>query len=186
METRTAEEILETLGLGELVAPISVQLTLYRRINADAEIEPARQIPDEPQQDWWNTSDGRWRLEAEEQAMRERFPGFELVLSAEILLAWVGLLQSALPGGKRYQVYVIYGPGFPDTAPWAIIAAPKLVANTPHLLFGQAPCLYKPAGSARGYDPASTTAATLVAWTALWIHAYETWRQTGTWPGRGD
>ena len=99
-------------------------------------------------------------------------------------LLWVGLLESALIGGERYLVYVLYGPAFPDSPPEVIIAAPDLPANTPHLLVQKKPCLFIHGNFARGYDPASTTAATLAAWTALWIHAYETWRQTGTWPGR--
>ena len=190
METRAAEEILDSLGLGHSFVSLGARLRLSRRTNAEAEIERAPGNPNGPQQDWWNTAYGRWRLEAEEQAMREHFPGFETVLAEEgetgkRAIAWRGWLQSGLPGGDRYLVYVAYCAGFPDLDPAVIIAAPELPGPTPHLLFGQAPCLYDHSGSARGYDPASTTAATLVAWTALWIHAYETWKKTGTWPGRG-
>jgi len=67
------------------------------------------------------------------------------------------------------------------------IVEPELVPNAPHVILGRRPCLYLPAqGRPHGYDPATTTAATLVAWTALWIHAYETWVSTGAWPGRAD
>ena len=189
MATGRAEEILDSLGLGQSIATLGAQLRLYRPMNAEAEVERAPRIPSGSQQDWWNTPYGRWRLEAEDKAMRERFPGFEAVLveegeTDERAIAWRGWLQSGLPDGDRYLVYVAYCAGFPDTAPTVIIAAPELSGATPHLLFGQAPCLYD-GGSARGYDPASTTAATLVAWTALWIHAYETWKKTGTWPGKG-
>ena len=190
METRRAEEILDSLGLGQSVALLGAQLRLSRPMNAEAEVKRAPRIPSGPRPDWWNTPYGRWRLEAEERAMRERFPGFETVLveeglSDERAIAWRGWLQSGLPDGDRYLVYVAYCAGFPDMAPTVIIAEPEFSGPTPHLLFGQAPCLFDYSGSARGYDPASTTAATLVAWTALWIHAYEIWRQTGAWPGRG-
>jgi hypothetical protein len=182
--TRRAEEILDALGLGQSTAPLKTRLKRRKRITVEAEIELAPRIASEMRRDWWNTRYGRWRLEVEEQAMRERFPGFQAVLLDETYIAWVGRLQSALAGGGSYLVYVVYD-GFPYLAPRAIIAAPRFVESTPHLLRGQEPCLFR-GGGARGYDAASTTAATLVAWTALWIHAYETWRQTGCWPGRGD
>ncbi len=186
MKTRTAEEILYSLGLRESTPSLNVQLRLFRRLNAEAEIERAPEISDECRQDWWNTPIGRWRLEVEDLAMRERFPGFELELLEETCIAWTGSLQSALPGGECYVVYVVYGVVFPDLPPNVVIVEPQLVEGTPHLLRGQEPCLYNHAGRARGYDPASTTAATLVAWTALWIHAYEAWRRTERWPGRGE
>lgn len=186
MKIRRAEEILKSLGLGQSAPALAVELKLHRRINAEAEIARPGRISDELREDWWNTPSGRWRLEVEYKAMRERFPGFEAVLLDETFITWEGRLQSALAGGRSYLVYVVYSGGFPDEAPTVIIAEPELAAITPHLLFGQQPCLFNHAGSARGYDPGSTTAATLVAWTALWIHAYETWRQTGSWPGRSE
>jgi hypothetical protein len=136
--------------------------------------------------DWWNIPYGRWRLEAEDQAMRERFPGFELVLIGETFIAWEGRLQSTIAGGDRYLVQVVYTPGYPDIPPRVIIVEPKLKGEVPHLLHGQQPCLYSHGSCARGYDPDSTTAATLVFWTALWIHAYEAWKKTGEWSGKEE
>ena len=139
---------------------------------------------------WWETPYGRWRLAAEKEAMR-RFPGFELAdarleLSGR-MLGWRGWLESSLHGGDRYLVRVIYPTGFPDEPPIVFIAEPALPEGVPHLLEGNRPCLYRPMeGPRNGYDPARTTAATLVAWTTLWINAYETWRATGGWPGRAE
>ncbi len=133
---------------------------------------------------WWLTPYGRWRLEAEAEAIRERFPGFRLV-QAEGDLHWLGWLRSALSSESRYLVRVSYPPGYPDEAPEVAIERPELPEGTPHLLVGREPCLYR-SGRRDGYDPGRTTAATLVAWTALWIHAFETWRATGHWPGRAD
>ena len=134
---------------------------------------------------WWQTPYGRARLEAELAAM-QRFPRFRLSRSSG-QLRWSGRLESGLGSGERYLVHILYPDEFPDTAPVAVIGEPTLPPGTPHLLWGNQPCLYRPSHGARdGYDAARTTAATLVAWTALWIHAFETWRATGTWPGRAE
>jgi hypothetical protein len=131
---------------------------------------------------WWETPYGRWRLAVEREAMG-RFPGFRLC-ERQGQLVWVGELQSSLQP-RRYLVTVTYPTWFPDEPPAVAIVDPELAEGTPHLLERSRPCLYRSSeGTSNGYDPARTTAATLVAWTALWIHAYETWRGTGSWPGR--
>jgi hypothetical protein len=123
----------------------------------------------------------------ERQAMRERFPGFPLTMSLDGQLLWVGTLESALPGGGRYSATVIYPERYPDEPPEVRIIDPEIPANVPHQLSPGRPCLYRPLNDPRyGYSPANTTAATLVAWTSLWIHAYETWQATRVWPGQED
>lgn len=132
---------------------------------------------------WSTTPYGRWRLAAESEAMK-RFPGFKLHLSAGGDLCWAGVLRSSFNRRKRYLVKVTYPYRFPYSAPVVTIEKPDLSEGTPHLLGTRRPCLYRSEhGPRNGYDPARTTAATLIAWTALWIHAYETWKATGTWPG---
>jgi hypothetical protein len=132
---------------------------------------------------WWETPYGRWRLAIETEAMK-RFASFRLC-ERWGHLAWLGGLRSSLHPRRRYLVTVTYPRWFPDEAPVVAIESPELSQGCPHLLDGNRPCLYHSSqGSRNGYDPARTTVATLVAWTALWIHAYETWRETGDWPGR--
>jgi len=133
---------------------------------------------------WSTTPYGRWRLAAESEAMK-RFPGFELHLpEGGGDLAWAGILRSTFKRRRRYLVKVTYPDRFPHQAPVVSIEQPALDPAAPHLLGGNRPCLYRGAnGSRNGYDPARTTAATLIAWTALWINAYETWKATGSWPG---
>jgi hypothetical protein len=140
------------------------------------------------QEEWWETPYGSWRLSAETAAMRERFPSFRLVArhDGRLGLVWGGRLRSSL-SGKRYRVKIAYPWSFPDEPPTVTIEGTKFLPGTPHLLDGARPCLYWPGQGPRyGYDPGRTTAATLVSWTALWIHAYETWRATGAWPGRAE
>lgn len=153
--------------------------------DVEAELIFAPSPPDaDGEPGWWQSEYGTWRFEAEARAMR-RFPRFTMHY-VEKRLTWQGWLQSALPQGRRYLVYVTYPECFPDEPPIVEIAYPMLPSEgVPHLLSQQRPCLYH-GGLRDGYDPARTTAATLVAWTALWIHAFETWRATGSWPGAED
>jgi hypothetical protein len=135
---------------------------------------------------WWETPYGRWRVAAETEAMR-RFPEFRAFEDAGGNLGWAGALTSALLPRTRYLVRVTYPSSFPDDAPAVEIVEPELADGTPHRLSPQRPCLYRETqGPRHGYDPGHTTAATVVAWTALWIHAYETWRATGRWPGKAE
>lgn len=136
------------------------------------------------QQSWWETPFGRWRLSVERQAM-SRFPQFRLTCTPHGQLAWIGRLRSALDPTNAYLVHVTYSPHFPEEPPIVAIKEPDLPVETPHMLNGGRPCLFYPSDGPRyGYDPARTTAATLLAWTALWIHAFETWRAIDVWPGR--
>jgi hypothetical protein len=133
---------------------------------------------------WWTTPYGQWRRAAEIEAMR-RFPQFELQL-CQGALVWEGSLVSALGAGNRYRIRLTYTDSFPDEPPQVVIVEPDIDPCAPHILSRRRPCLFRWYGPGRGYEPARTTAATLIAWTALWIHAYETWQQTGEWPGEGD
>ena len=132
---------------------------------------------------WWETTYGRWRLASELGAMRERFPGFDACLAPDGHLGWVGRLRSGFRPANRYLVRVTYPLGFPDEAPFVRIEEPALPEGTPHVLGQRKLCLYRPGeGPRHGYDPARTTAATLVAWTAHWIHCLEHWQESGDWP----
>jgi hypothetical protein len=138
-----------------------------------------REVPEE----WWRTPYGEWRLSVEAEAMR-RFPGFALSASGLSRLSWRGELTSSFDPERRYAVRVAYPDRFPDEPPEVRFESPAFPEGTPHLLDGCRPCLFRPAqGPRQGYDPARTTAATLVSWTALWIHAFETWLVADVWPG---
>jgi hypothetical protein len=152
-------------------------------------------------QRWWETDYGSWRRDAEREAMAGHFPGFNLCEMFDGSLCWIGWLRSGLdpgapdhrslwhgdPDERRYLIRVTYPDNFPDQPPAVVVESPKLPEGMPHVLGPQRPCLFQPSqGPRNGYDPGRTTAATLVAWTALWIHAFETWQRTGQWPGRGE
>jgi hypothetical protein len=138
-------------------------------------------------QRWWETDYGAWRREAEREAMARHFPAFNLCEMLDGTLCWVGWLRSGLDAERRYLIRVTYPDDFPDHPPAVVIESPELPGGMPHVLGPQRPCLFQPShGPRNGYDPGKTTAATFVAWTALWIHAFETWQATGHWPGRSE
>ena len=135
---------------------------------------------------WYETPYGAWRLSAEREAM-ERFPSFELLGFSDPLLYWLGWLRSSIHSDRRYLAKVTYCEAFPEFPPEVSIEWPAILDGPPHMLGPGRPCLYLPSqGPHNGYEPGRTTAATLVSWLALWIHAYETWQATGRWPGRSD
>lgn len=158
-------------------------MTLYVSGARPAAVAEIQQRKDGGWTPWWKTPYGRWRLSVEKEAMK-RFPDFTCSRDPSGRLSWFGSLRSSLPGHRDYLVMVVYPAEFPDAPPIVAILRPGIPHGTPHLLEGNRPCLYRTYGG-HGYDPARTTAATFVAWTALWIHAYETWLATGTWPGKG-
>ena len=135
---------------------------------------------------WWATPYGQWRFSVEVEAMRRRFPGFRCRLR-DGRMGWVGRLPGAVDPTTRYLVKVVYLSTFPDEPPVVTIEDPEIPSDTPHMTMGNRPCLFRlSAGPRSGYDAARTTAATLVAWTSLWIAAYEAWRRTHVWPGRAE
>jgi hypothetical protein len=180
------------------VTPISVA----RRINREGELRLPRdrgRAAAVPSLDlgsvrhvrpcWWETEYGRWRLRLEAEAMRRHFPGFRL-LENDRALHWLGKLTAALAdatarqSSRTFLVRVAYPALFPYDAPSVVIERPALPADTPHLVAPNEPCLYHPDDGPRsGYDRARTTAATLISWTSMWLHALEVWNRSGEWPG---
>jgi ubiquitin-protein ligase len=84
--------------------------------------------------------------------------------------------------GKRYEVIIVYPPSFPSEPPSSYVTGISGVENTPHQFPDGELCLFDPD------DPkqwtSSSTAAVIITWTAVWLHAYEVWKKTGSWPGR--
>ncbi len=129
----------------------------------------------------------RARLLQERQVMAEKFPQFQLFLNGEVL-SWVGDLTSNR--GNRYVVQVVYPAQFPYKAPLVYPQDPVIQVNdmqNPGRYKHQYPdghlCLYYPGDGT--FSP-NTTAASVVAVTAAWFFAYESWVESGyrSWPGQ--
>ncbi len=130
---------------------------------------------------WYQQEAYRSRLGAEYSAVRSRFPQFRLGREGSGDLYWQGELTTNF--GTRYEVKISYPRDYPSRPPAAYVVQPKL-KQAPHTYGDGGPlCLFNPEeGASHGFDPARTTAAAIIAWTAEWLAYYEVYRRTGSWP----
>jgi len=134
---------------------------------------------------WYERDEHRARLVAEHDAMAERFPQFQL-RRENGRLYWEGNLLSNQ--GRTYTLKVCYPDGFPQDFPKVYVTAPRLKPNG-HTWARYDPssflCLFRPESGAHrhSYDPARTTAASIVGWAAHWLACYEVFENEGWWPG---
>jgi len=125
---------------------------------------------------WYNIN--RVRLVQEGAAMKDRFPQFKLKRLEAGQLVWHGTLRSN--NRNEYQIAIRYPSDFPDSAPKAFMVKPAIF-GVPHMWQDGSLCMFAPFD--RSWETRST-AATVVAWAAVWIFAFEIWKNTGKWPGR--
>lgn len=132
---------------------------------------------------WYLTDPAR--LVLEQRAVRERFPQFELRRDGEQLV-WVGTLETNC--GNTYELALYYPHNFPNQAPKVYPIKPAITVwkdqatgALKHQFNDGSLCLFHP--NDRTFEP-NTTAATLLAISAYWLFAYETWRETGAWVGQ--
>ncbi|NDJ85391.1 MAG: hypothetical protein GYB66_05860 [Chloroflexi bacterium] len=136
---------------------------------------------------WWGTRKNvspRLRLEVElmQTAFGETF-GLEWDPPAN--LYWIGTIDINLRGLKHrdHTLKIIYPQTYPNRPPEAYILEPSIYSPKHQFEDGQL-CLFNPKdGVAYGWNPASSTAVTVVSWAVEWIYSFYTWRATGRWPG---
>lgn len=133
-------------------------------------------------QSWYRSNPAR--VVIEQRAMRARFPQFELREDRGQLL-WLGTLTTNR--GNSYQVAVYYPDDYPNSEPKVFPIEPAITVwkdQRKGLLMHQfrdgSLCLFHPDDR---FVQQNTTVATVVAVAAAWFFAYETWRETGEWPG---
>ena len=127
------------------------------------------------------------RLVLEQQAMRDRFPRFQMARDQGEIM-WVGPIRT--PKGNVYQVAIKYPPAFPERPPDAYPVDPAIAVYKSgwsgaleHQYADGRMCLYFPGDRNLQED---ATAATVVALAATWLFAYESWLDSGksVWPGK--
>jgi len=124
------------------------------------------------------------RVLLEKAVMEQYFPQFQLVLLADDRLRWYGPLETNR--GNVYKIEVRYPDEFPDKAPLVYPLNPVIEAFQPdsdrykHQYPDGHLCLYYPGD--KTFSP-KTTAASVVAVAAAWLFSYETWQESGHWPG---
>jgi len=121
----------------------------------------------------------------EKRAMQARFPQFELRRDG-IKLVWYGSLESDRRS-KRYIIALYYPDDFPARPPKVFPLDPAItIYRNPrqgdmlHQFNDGSLCLFHP--SDRFFE-INTTAATIIATTAVWLFAFENWEETGKWVG---
>ena len=131
------------------------------------------------------------RLAVETRAMNCYFPDFQFRQAHKPLQKhnwviaqpgenfWIGVLKTY--SSSSYTVAVVYPKDYPFGEIRAYILEPY-IPITEHRFKDGHLCLYDHEGSGQGFEEGKTTAVTITAWTAAWLHAYEIWRNTGRWP----
>lgn len=120
------------------------------------------------------------RFEKEKAVVRDRFSGTNPKLKEyDGRLAWV--LNITKDSGTTYKVVVAYPDNYPLEEPRAFIGDPKIrPSETKHMFNSGSLCLFSREDRAWKEN---STAATVIAWAATWLTAYENWQRTGNWPG---
>lgn len=133
------------------------------------------------------------RLQREQELMAKKFPKFQLRettkalschgwdIAGERQFYWLGKLRT-----HSLQIYTVMLT-YPDNYPYEQIPCfviDPYIPKTEHRYLDGHLCLYSNdhGGRGQGWDSASTTAVSYVAWTAAWLHAYEIWLKTRQWP----
>lgn len=142
---------------------------------------------------WGNTyqSTVQQQLAVETRAMKKHFPGFSLrraekdfcrhnwTIASTNQLYWTGILVTH--GGARYSVAAVYPHDYPFGEIKCYVLSPFIPASEHRFRDGHL-CLYEHDGNGAGFENGKSTAVTVIAWTAAWLHSYEIWRVTGEWP----
>ena len=112
------------------------------------------------------------RLVVEKRAIEQSFPQFKFYISGDTLFT-IGQLRTR--SGITYQIKIIYPTDYPHSCPKVICEWPT-VTDAPHIIDGSLCIHYQEWKS-------NYTIATVIGWTAHWLHSYEVWKRTNRWPG---
>ena len=136
---------------------------------------------------WWGTPrrvSNRLRLEVE--LVRATFADtFKLVVPKRGPLYWMGDVEINLAGipERVHTLKIIYPLDYPSRPAESYVMKPVVYSEKHQYEDGQL-CLFNPKdGVTYGWNPSTSTAATVAGWSIQWLYAYYTWRATGSWPG---
>jgi len=133
------------------------------------------------------------RLQADLQVLTVKFPQFRLykankdVISGSWKIAGAGeyyfLGRLRTRGANVYTVAVSVPRNYPFGELKAFVIDP-FISATEHRFNDGRLCLYGGHGGGAGekYEAGRTGPVSVIAWTAAWLHAYESWKKTGKWP----
>lgn len=115
-------------------------------------------------------------LRKEQQAMQRLYPNMEMETTEAGDIIWQGTLTTWTQ--NNYEVQLRYPMSFPFVPPRVYVISPK-IAKSRHIYEDGHLCLFHPDDKAW---QTRATAATMLSWVSLWLHCYEVWQETGSWP----
>lgn len=169
------EETVYITAEGEIVESSGTEYRGNQQVDRDTRQPVTKLKPTRWYLAWYDNNHGR--LVQENQAMQQRFPRFRLRRVSEGL-AWYGNLRTNK--GNYYEIAIVYPSDFPYSAPKVYPIRPK-ISSGKHQYKDGSLCLFYPSDTTW---QSNTTAATVVAWAATWLFCYESYKETGHWPGR--
>lgn len=135
------------------------------------------------------------RFKFEEDLMSRKFPQFQLARGngsvpfiPQWRPYWIGELTTR--EDNVYTAVIVYPENYPynsDFHSYVLELVGRPFDQLPrHIYKNYSLCLYSNDHGGRG-DGISreSTAVTVVGWVAAWLHGYEFFTKTGTWPGEG-
>ena len=108
--------------------------------------------------------------------MHRLYPNMELETNSDGFITWQGTLTTW--SQNSYEVQLHYPMSFPFAPPKVFVISPK-IPESRHIYEDGHLCLFHKDDKA--WQP-RTSAATMMSWVSLWLHCYEVWQETGTWP----
>jgi ubiquitin-protein ligase len=138
---------------------------------------------------WWGTeNEVSPRLRLEVELMQATFQDtFRLERDRDYLF-WLGRCQVNMTGiqQREHVLKIIYPKDYPNIPPESYCLSPKIYSPKHQFEDGQL-CLFNPKdGIGYGWNPSTSTAITVAAWSIEWLYAFYTWRATGEWPGKEE
>jgi hypothetical protein len=115
-------------------------------------------------------------LRREQQAMRRFYPDLQLQTADNGDLFWQGAVSTWT--GNAYEIQLRYPAAFPHRPPKAYVVNPK-IEQSRHIYPDGHLCLFHRDDKTWEMN---TTCATVMSWISLWLHCYEVWLETGSWP----
>ena len=116
----------------------------------------------------------RRRLTLEIEEMRRRFPQFRPLVLRDGRHGFEGTLRTK--SWNSYRVLGVYQSTYPYSAPKVYPISPRI--STKHQFDDGSMCFHL----AHEWSP-SYTMCVAIGWASHWLHAYESYKRTGYWPG---
>jgi len=141
---------------------------------------------------WWELSKNlARRLELETLVMQATFcDTFRLEgLQSGKQIYWLGTVELNLIGvpHREHTLKILYPDEYPNKPPEVYVLSPEIRSEIYQHKNGKLSLFNPKDGPNYGWNPTTSTAATLTGWAIQWLYCYYTWRLSGVWPDvRGE